>query len=145
MSDDDIWREDARTDRAVELTMLGRAKTDADGEVVARHRYSRSLKHAIVEATWNIDPWGKRSFTLRREDRGGIWVMICEIEGQQDWEQYGECRSDEDAYDHSALAICRALLDFGAEDDKTMTPDQVIAMLEEQRRRWTDLLRVKRA
>lgn len=130
MAEQDTWREDARTDRAIELLKMGAAKTDACGRVVPGKRYSRSVRHVAYELMWDIDPWGKRSVTLSREEDGGRWGMVCEIEGQTGWEQWGEAWSDEDAFSHSALAICRALLAFSHDDGEPMTPDEVIAMLE---------------
>lgn len=133
-----MWGEDARTDRAIELLQLCAAKTNKVGEVVPRHRYSRSLRAAAYAAMWNLDPYGHSAFSLRREQRGARWVMVCTIEGPDGygWTQTGECGSDEAVYDSSALAICRALLHYTEDEDaEPMSEAAVIAMLEENRAR----------
>jgi hypothetical protein len=142
---DDIWREDARTDRAVELTMLGRAKTDAQGEVVARHRYSRNPEYILPEL---LDlSWGSQSETITitmQRDPGQkshttvtVTVEVVEKDGTI-WEQEGTASSGEHAYSWHALAACRALLNYARDDGEPMSPDETIAMLEDRRRQWLD-------
>jgi hypothetical protein len=152
VSDHDIWREDARTDRAVELTMFGRAKTDADGEVVARHRYSRKSEYILPELldlSWDSQ---SETVTITSARHHGekphatvtVTVEVVEKDGTI-WEQEGTVSSDEDAYSWHALAACRALLNYSRDDGEPMTPDETIAMLEERRRQWRAALQVKRA
>lgn len=152
MSDNDIWREDARTDRAIELTMLGGAKTDVQGEVVARHRYSREPEYVLPEL---LDlSWGSQSETVtitmqrdpdkKRPTTVTVTVEVVEKDGTI-WEQEGTASSDEGAFSWHALATCRALLNYSRDDGEPMSPDETIAMLEDRRRQWKDSLRVKRA
>ena len=133
MSAQDVWGEDARTDRAIEHFHVFAAKTDADGRVVARHRYSRSFErvaHFLMGITW-----GSQSETVTIETCGGqttVHISVVDRDGRE-WEQEGTAGREDGAYSWHALAACRALLNYVGDDGETMPPDAVVAMLEKQR------------
>lgn len=139
MNGPECWREDARTDRAIELLRLCAAKTDASGKVVPRHRYSRHLG-AVAERLQDLS-WRSRSelvtMALLRHGDGRPTTVRVEIEVEDAdgnvWEQTGTVTSDEDSYCWYALAACRALLHYARDDGTPMTPDEVIALLEKRR------------
>lgn len=135
---EDIWREDARTDRAIELLNLLGAKTDADGNVVPRHRYSRNFERVanhLRDLAWNSDREDVRIVQERDPDTrtSTVTVTVRVVVKGEEWEQQGVVTSDEGAFDWPALAACRALLHYTHDDGTPMTPDEVIAMLENNR------------
>jgi hypothetical protein len=135
----DVWRADRRTDQAIELMHhVGRAKTTADGTVAPRHRYSRGygLGDVLLEIIEDSGPG--LGVTIRHERLGSGRRFTVELSGPLAdggyWEQRGECKfPTEDADAPAALAVCRALLQYVDDDGQTMTTDEVLAMLEQQR------------
>lgn len=134
---EDIWREDTRTDRAIELLRICAAKTDSDGAVIPSHRYSRNFKH-VAEHLRDL-VWDSQSETVTidtsREPNGRVTTVTIEVtlSSGETWEQVGVVQSGEDSYDWHALAACRALLQYIRDDGEPMSPDEVISMLEERR------------
>jgi hypothetical protein len=136
----DVWGEDDRTDRAIELLRWLAAKTNAEGRVVARHRYSRSFRH-VAPFLVDIQDWRARSEVVRistvRDPDSTRATVTVEIDVQgpdgRGWSQTGVVTSDEASYDWHALAACRALLSYVDHDDQPMTPDAVFALLEAER------------
>lgn len=129
-----MWDEGAVTDRAIELLNICAAKTDADGNVVPRHRYSRCFKHVATHLK-DLE-WAPQSETVTIAlTRGAVTVsiVVTNKDGSY-WEQEGTAGISDGAYDWYALATCRALLNYTTDDGETMTEEQVIAMLEGQRR-----------
>ena len=138
----DHWQEDARTDRAIELLRGCRAKTNADGEVVPAHRYSRNYKH-IAAFLSRLEVGGRGTDTVTIscsrfvEDGRSVAKVIATFDitdGKgNEWTQEGVACSDEKSADWYALALCRAFLQYSKDDGTPMTPDEVITMLEAQR------------
>ena len=136
---DDVWREDARTDRAIEYLRRRGAKTDADGTVVPTYRYSRNFGR-VAEFLLDL-VWGAREETVTiSKDRNPasrtttVTVTIAvTMEDGTSWQQEGKVLSSETAYSWTALATCRALLNFCHDDGEQMSPNEVIAMLEGER------------
>jgi hypothetical protein len=139
MPDVDIWGQDDRTDRAIELLTRGQAaKRDADGRIVPRHRYSRHFSHV---AGFLIDQaWGSLSETVtmskRRDESSRRTTVTVTIEVRMpdgtSWVQEGVTTSGEDSFDWYGLAACRALLHYVDDGGEPMAPDAVIEMLEDQ-------------
>lgn len=133
MNDRDVWGDDARTDRAIEHFKLFAAKTDADGRVVARCRYSRNFGR-VAEHLTHIR-WDSRSEIVTIERTAGrvtVAISVVERDGSE-WEQEGTAGRDDEAYCWYALAACRALLNFVDDDGEPMTPEAVLDMLERER------------
>lgn len=135
---DDIWREDARTDRAIELLKICMAKTDETGAVVPSRRWSRSNQVAVFLMETAHDFFGPADVTMSgaspedpvyRVTIDGRWMRGA---GEVIWHQEGEATLS-DGYNPMALAACRALLQYDGEDGELLTPDETVAMLEAQR------------
>jgi hypothetical protein len=135
----DGWAADRRTDLAIELMhRVGGAKTTADGTVVPRHRYSRGYGLGDVLLAVIEDSRPGLDVTIRHERLGSgrrfTVELSCPLEDGEFWEQRGACvYPTEDTYSPAALAVCRALLQYVDDDGETMTTDEVLTMLEQQR------------
>lgn len=136
----DTWQDDVRTNTAIELLYGRAAKTDVDGRVVPRHRYTRQSERVFRLVGMMIYAPRYQSFTLTQDRRSEKTTTTARIEVEMEdgtsWLQEGVVSSDEGFYDGDAMAISRAVLQYTDDDDEPMTPDQVPAMLE--RRRATD-------
>lgn len=133
----DTWGDDERTNTAIEHLRLMAAKIGADGMVVPRHRYTRSLERVtgFLETLVWAPRYQRFSLEHRMEDGRTVVTATIEVESQDgaSWTQKGIVSSGEGFYSWDAMAVCRALLNYTDDDDEPMTPDQVLAMFERQR------------